>query len=308
MMLGSRAARVLAVLALATLASACAGGSDVTPEPAAPSYSGVMAASEFVAGPNRFPFGIISVDGDQLADAAVTVSFYSLSQEEPELRGEAPAVWRTIEDVTPHEHAYGRTHFHVNFRGVYVVDEIELAEPGVWQAAFDAVTASGTELAVGPVAFRVVREAAAPNVGERVPATENPTIHDVASFAELSTRAVQDGMHEVSVAQALAMTRPFVVVFASPAFCVSAMCGPVTDAIAELQERFAGRAAFIHIEPWDLDTARNEGRLVRGPVMEEWRLLTEPWTFVVGPDGRVVKRFEGLVTGGEVEAALEPLL
>ena len=54
--------------------------------------------------------------------------------------------------------------------------------------------------------------------------------------------------------------------------------------------------------------ARAEGRLVPAPVMDEWRLPTEPWTFVVGADGRVTKRFEGLVTGDEVAAALEPLL
>ena len=305
---GNKAALASAALAMAMLVSACTGTGDAAPQRAGPSYSGILAATEFVAGPNRFPFGIVSIDGEQLADAGVTVSFYSLNEAEPELLGEAPAVWRTIEGVTPHGHPDGEMHLHLDFRGVYVVDEIELAEPGIWQAEFDVVTASGTKPAVGPVAFRVVQEATAPNVGERVPATENPTIHDVASFAELSTRAVEDRMHEVSVAQALAMSKPFVVVFASPRFCVSAMCGPVTDAIAEVHEGFAGRASFIHIEPWELDAARNEGRLVPAAAMVEWRLPSEPWTFVVGADGRVVKRFEGLVTGGEVEAALEPLL
>ena len=161
---------------------------------------------------------------------------------------------------------------------------------------------------VSDAAFEVKAGPTAPGVGERVPPTENLTIHDVASFADLSSRAVEDDMHELSVAQALEGGRPFVVVCASPAFCVSAMCGPVTDTIAGVHDRFRGRADFIHIEPWDLAVARAEGRLVAGPAMDEWRLPTEPWTFVVGADGRVVKRFEGLVTGDEVAAALEPLL
>ncbi len=42
--------------------------------------------------------------------------------------------------------------------------------------------------------------------------------------------------------------------------------------------------------------------------MGEWGLPTEPWTFGVGSDGRVVKRFEGLVAVDEVVAALAQLL
>jgi hypothetical protein len=84
------------------------------------------------------------------------------------------------------------------------------------------------------------------------------------------------------------------------------MCGPVTDAMDQARGK-AGGVEFIHIEPWDLSAARNEGRLVATPVMEEWRLPTEPWTFVVGADGRVAMRFEGLVTVDEVLGALAPL-
>ncbi len=85
---------------------------------------------------------------------------------------------------------------------------------------------------------------------------------------------------------------------------VSAICGPVTDVVASVQKRYAELASFIHIEPWDLTIARDEGRLVAAAVMSEWRLPSEPWTFVVGRDGRVVARFEGIVAGVEIERAL----
>jgi hypothetical protein len=38
--------------------------------------------------------------------------------------------------------------------------------------------------------------------------------------------------------------------------------------------------------------------------MGEWGLTTEPWTFVVGADGRIASRFEGLVSVHELEAAV----
>ncbi len=303
-----RSSARLAAVVFGLLAVAAAGCTD-DGEPAArgPAYSGLIAASEFVVGENRFPFGIVAVDGEFLERAIVRVKFFSLENPTPELLAEELAKWRTIEGMTPHGHPDGETHLHLEFRGVYVVDAVELPKPGIWTAEFDVSGAYG-----GPdvtnAHFEVAAGPTAPGVGERVPATENLTIHDVASFADVSSRAVEDDMHEVSVAQALEGGKPFVVVFASPAFCVSAMCGPVTDTIAAVHDRFRGRADFIHIEPWDLAAARDEGRLVAAPVMDEWRLPTEPWTFVVGADGRVVKRFEGLVTGDEVAAALEPLL
>ena len=295
------------VVGLLAVAAAGCGTDDGAPAVGGKAYSGLIAASEFVVGENRFPFGLVARDGGFLEDARVRVRFFSLEDGTPELLAEEAAEWRTIEGVTPHRHPDGETHLHLDFRGVYVVDSVELPTPGIWEAEFDVSGAYGGP-DVTSAAFAVSAGPTAPGVGERVPATENPTIHDVASFAEVSTRAVEDDLHELSVAQALEVGRPFVVVFASPRFCVSAMGGPVTDTIAAVHDRFRGRADFIHIEPWDLEAARNEGRLIPSPVMDEWRLPTEPWTFVVGADGRVVKRFEGLVTGDEVAAALEPLL
>ncbi|MCH7481300.1 MAG: hypothetical protein IIC95_10010 [Chloroflexi bacterium] len=301
-------ARLGAAIACLLIAAAACGTDDGPPSVGGKAYSGFIGASEFVVGENRFPFALVSVDGEELEDARVRVRFFSLEGRTAELVAEEPAEWRTIQGETPHAHPDGETHVHLDFRGVYVVDAVVLPHPGIWAAEFDLSGAYGDGPSVTSAAFNVSAGPTAPGVGERVPATENLTIHDVASFAELSTRAVEDDMHELSVAQALDSGNPFVVVFASPAFCVSAMCGPVTDTIAAVHERFRGRAAFIHIEPWDLEEARNEGRLVPAPVMDEWRLPSEPWTFVVGADGRVVKRFEGLVTGDEVAAALEPLL
>jgi glutathione peroxidase-family protein len=42
--------------------------------------------------------------------------------------------------------------------------------------------------------------------------------------------------------------------------------------------------------------------------MREWGLETEPWTFVVGSDGKIVERFEGAVSVLELEKAVEDLI
>ena len=293
----------LIVTALAMLAVACGSGALE-----APPFDGVIAASDFAVGINRVPFVLANVDGERIEGADVRVRFSLLTEDGAHAVAEVDAAYYEIEGVTPHVHEDGLAHEHRAVRGFYVADGVDLDEAGVWQMAIEVTSNPSILVSVGP-AFSVGSALRAPGVGEAVPATENPTIRDVATFAEISTRLVaRDDLHQLSVAQAIAAARPFVVVFASPRFCVTAICGPVTDVVADVQRRYGDRANFIHIEPWELIAARDEGRLIASAAMSEWRLPSEPWTFVVAADGRVGARFEGLVAGQEIERALNEAL
>jgi hypothetical protein len=300
-------------LLLSLLTVACSSSPSAAPDTGSSAnepvrYSGVLAATEFLVGENRFPFGLITVAGEELRDVAVSVRFYSLSSEQPKPRGEHSAQWREVVGNTPHLHDDGAMHQHHDVRGVYIVEGLSLNEPGIWIAEFIASAEDGTPFVIQNLAFPVIADSPAPEVGEQVPPTENPTIHDVEEFSNISTRLVEDELHEYSVAEALNLNRPFVVLFSSPQFCVSAMCGPVTDVTAQVHSHFRDRVNMIHIEPWDLDTARNQGRLVRSKGMTEWGLPSEPWLFVVRADGTVAERFEGLVSGPELERSLQDVL
>ena len=98
------------------------------------------------------------------------------------------------------------------------------------------------------------------------------------------------------------------VVFSTPLFCVTRMCGPVTDVAAELHGLYHGQVNFIHIEPWDLAIARSEGKLEPTQITLEWNLPTEPWVFLINQEGRVAARFEGLVSSEELEGAITALI
>lgn len=294
------ALRPPAALALAAaLLAACGGGE---PPPPIPTYSGVLGASEFTVGTNRFPFGLADRDGAFLEDADISVRFSKLNVDDGIIRSEANAQWRMMEEAAaPHSHADDGAHTHLDYRGFYAVDEAAFPEPGVWTAEFAVADGTPTR----PAVFEVVAEGSAPNPGDAAPRTANRTLLDVESFAELSTRAVErDDLHNASVAEVLDAGEPFVVFFASPQFCVSALCGPVTETLAQARAELGGAVEFIHIEPWDLDTARNEGRLVPSAEMTEWGLETEPWMFVVGSNGRIASRFQGPVSLSEAVAAV----
>lgn len=307
------------MLAVLTLA-ACGSGSPTplppgaeeptaTSQPAvAERYSGLVAASEFVVGANRFPFGLVDINGQFLEGAAVNVRFFLVDGDTATLKTEAPAHWRTIPDDFVHVHEGGDEHVHLEFKGIYVVDEVLLPEAGIWIADFVALAVGNVSPEIEEAGFRVLAEANAPTVGSRVPATANLTIND-APFVDLSSRRVEtDDLHTVSVAEARDSGEPFVVVFASPQFCVSAMCGPVVEVMDDAREALDGAVEFIHIEPWDLTAAREQGQLSPSPEALEWHLPTEPWVFVVDREGRVAMRIEGLATEDEIVAAVRELL
>ena len=297
--------RIAGALAVAAglLAAACSS-SGATPTISNPEYSGFLAAREFVVGENRFPFVLRALRGGLLEDAQVQVGFYSFDGETPVLRSQTLATVRQVEGVTPHTHPDGELHEHLDVRKVYVVDRVVFDQPGVWGVQFSVTTADGQPVAVQGLGLFVEEENIAPGVGDPVPPSRNLTLADVESIEEIDTRIPPDDMHELSVAQALKAGKPFVVVFATPAFCITQVCGPVTDVVAELQGRYGDRVNFIHIEPWDLTLARTEGRLVLTEVALEWDLPSEPWVFVVGDDGRVAARFEGIASSEEIEAAI----
>jgi glutathione peroxidase-family protein len=79
----------------------------------------------------------------------------------------------------------------------------------------------------------------------------------------------------------------------------------VVDVVGEVARRFEGEnVRFIHIEVYtDNDPAKGYNEW-----MKEWKLPTEPWTFLVDSDGRIVDRFEGTVSAHELESAVREKL
>jgi hypothetical protein len=147
----------------------------------------------------------------------------------------------------------------------------------------------------------------APDVGDPAPASDTPTIASTGDdLAALTTRTPPDeSLLQYSVAGSLKAKVPFVVAFATPKFCASRTCGPVVDVVEEVQRRLEDEnVRFIHVEVYqDNDPANGYNRWVK-----EWNLPTEPWTFLVGADGKIVDRFEGTVSVDELEAAVREKL
>ena len=146
-----------------------------------------------------------------------------------------------------------------------------------------------------------------PAVGARAYPSKTPTLASTHGKVSALTTAVPPDrtLLKYSIADSLAAHVPFVVTFATPRWCSSRTCGPVVDVVEHERRRFARtRIRFIHVEIYKDNNPRKGYNKWRG----QWRLPTEPWTFLVGGDGRIKAKFAGSMSARELDAAIRRYL
>jgi hypothetical protein len=193
---------------------------------------------------------------------------------------------------------------HVGGAPALYVAHVHVNEPGTYYVLARPIG----RVAIGGLHEVLVRtQAASPAVGSRAYPSATPTLASARGrIAKITTRVPPDrGLLRYSIAESLRAHVPFVVTFATPRYCTSRTCGPVVDVVDHTRRRFPGAAIrFIHVEIYqDNDPRKGENRWVR-----EWHLPSEPWTFLVGRDGRIKAKFEGLVSTRELGLAVRVLL
>ncbi len=159
------------------------------------------------------------------------------------------------------------------------------------------------------IGFLVLEESASVALGAPAPLSETLTLDDVEDVVEIDTSNPPiPEMHSMTIAEAVTSGRPSVIIFASPAFCLSRICGPTKDVVDDLFKQYTDDVNFVHVEPYELDKARSGQGLFPVPATTEWGLQSEPWVFLVDSAGNIAAKFEAVVTMDELKAALEPLL
>ena len=182
--------------------------------------------------------------------------------------------------------------------GAIFVTRLNIPKPGKYWLLAEPIGGRKIQ-AVGNVVVK--DKPLAPDVGDPAVPSDTPTL-DNATIKQLSTSRVPDReLYKISVKDALAAKVPFVVTFATPAYCQSRTCGPVVDVVSAVRKREAGsNVRFIHVEIYqDNDPAKGDNKLVQGVAS-----AIEPFVFLVGRDGKIKGRFEGTVSVDELNAAV----
>jgi len=276
-------------LAAAVIFGACAPAtSGAVAATRASDLQAIIIASELVVGAARVPIGIVHRN-TPVNDASVRVRAYRRSPSDP-LATEADAPFKG-------EGLQGR--------GAYVA-QLSFAVPGQWLADI-AVRRPPLAPTIIRMPITVAARSSVPTVGDPAPASRNPTRKDVADVSEIDSGDPPNDMHELSIADAIAQRRPALVVFATPAFCTSQMCGPQVKAVESLQPAYRDRLVFIHVEVYRNFRA-DPSKMELSPTVREWRLQSEPWVFLIDRAGIVRAAFEGPTAADELRVAIERML
>ena len=306
---------VCGLVMLVLLAAACftqlAERWTVAAEPTAPAGEALqvlLTTSELVVGQNRFAFGLLQ-HHKLLDDANVAVRVYDIRDQQAQLMAETPAFYHKLEVVEQgnhvHVHPDGTRHVHnaaTDVQGIYVAQVI-FAHPGSW--GLEILTQQGD----GPVeaarlSVNVLAVSHTPMLGAPAPPSRNLIASDVSDLRQIDSSEPPDPrLHQTRIADAIAQGKPQVIVFATPKFCTSRVCGPVVDVVRTLLPDYGKRVVFIHQEIWQAGTPQQFA-----PTVQEWHLRSEPWIFVVDAQGMIRTKFEGLTTRRELEAALRHML
>jgi hypothetical protein len=179
--------------------------------------------------------------------------------------------------------------------------EVDLGSDGEWQLlALVRDSEGGLGATLMPSAV-VGHFDDVPAEGEKAPAVHTPTADDVGGdLSKIDTRQPPSTMHDADLAKVLGK-EPVVLLFATPALCTSRVCGPVVDIAEQVKNERPDDAAYIHMEIYE-DNVVDKG--VREQVAA-YHLPSEPWLFVIDPDGVVSTAIEGPFSKEELEAALD---
>ncbi len=134
-------------------------------------------------------------------------------------------------------------------------------------------------------------------VGEKAPVLPTKTLADVkGDLSRITTYRYPDPrMYQYSLDQALKMNKPIVLAFATPAHCT--VCDNQLSMLKGLQDKYAGRVIFLHMDEYDNPQA-----------YKAFKVVGDPWTFVIGKHGVVRCVAMGRVLYSELDTAISDAL
>ncbi|MPZ72811.1 MAG: twin-arginine translocation signal domain-containing protein [Nitriliruptorales bacterium] len=284
----------LGAVGLGGLLAACADGSE---RDSADGQAGVaeipsgeatlaptIATFEFLTGsPRKVPFGVRTMDNVEVRDADITVYLRTLEGEVID----GPLGTTYTEATGPG-------------LGLYVV-ELGFDEAGT----FELVAVDGDSYGMAAVPVVTPEQSKAPVPGQAATAVATPTEDNERGYDKICTQDPPCGMHDVNLEDALAGGKPVMLIFATPEFCQTVVCGPAVDTVDTVRKDGDwGDSVWIHTEIYAHYDPNNPEL---GKPVKAWNLPTEPWLFSIDPDGKLVDRLDGPMLPDMVEEMAQAL-
>jgi len=158
--------------------------------------------------------------------------------------------------------------------------------------------------------FNVNKKSTTPEIGQRPPDIKTLFTNTKSELYKITSDPnPEPDFYNLSYEDSIKNLKPTVILFSTPALCVSGTCGPILNNLKKVKINY-DKYNFIHIEVYknfigktlrDLDSLE-----VTEPVMT-WGLPTEPWIFFLDGNGILRSKFEGYMTENEMILELNNL-
>ncbi len=278
------------------------------------------AAMVFYRGRNRYSFGVLERDRAPISDAEVALYIAKAPAPRPGAKskvgnkgqaaraeaqaldepavGPFPAAIETL--ATDSAFRARTTAADPDAAAVVYSSQLEFPSDGEWRIAALIKEDGEIKGKLLPSA-RVGEFSRIPRPGQAAPKIHTPTAADVdGDLAKITTRIPPDTQNEVDYADALGQ-EPIVLLFATPQFCQSRVCGPVVDVAEQVKQKYGDEAAFIHMEIFNDNDPAKSAR----PQVRAFNLPSEPWLFAIDRRGRVSSAIEGAIGVEGMTAAVK---
>ena len=266
-----------------------------------PAFLPIIMSSLITYGHNRFLYNVMDESYRQLAagDVLSRVDFYALERDPTAPVARAGAVYLSS--------GLGR--------GLYRT-QVDFDCVGEWGAEVFVQGADG-EWASERLRFTVFPVGDTPAIGEPGLLSDSLTAATPEETALISTdQNPYLPAYDKTVAETVTSGRPSLVFFATPAFCQTGFCGPTVELVKSVAREHPDELEFVNVEPYELHMTENglqpllseDGQLQPVPAALEWGIPVEPYLFLLDADGDVFAKFEGVVGGDELRAAVEDVL
>lgn len=133
--------------------------------------------------------------------------------------------------------------------------------------------------------------------GEVAPSLPTKTLADVGGdLSRITTyRQPDERMYQYSLDKALAMRKPILLEFATPGHC--SICDRQLQITKALLDKYQAQVLFLHMDQYENPEA-----------FKAYRVMGDPWTFVIDSKGIVRYQQPGAMLYGEMDRAIQGVL
>jgi hypothetical protein len=138
-----------------------------------------------------------------------------------------------------------------------------------------------------------------PQVGSALPPFDTPTTKDHRGVDPICTRDPACSLHDITLTDALAKGKPVAYLIGTPAYCSTAICGPVLELLLD-QKAKRKDFSMVHAEVYTDDTLESIS-----PAVTAYHMTFEPSLFVADAQSTIVARLDSIWDTEELNAALD---